>query len=75
MQLTDAKLLNADALMLMAYGHSDMNDMSALRTGWRPSLTASSVPHTQTIPGQDVHARRRLPGPQLEAFKGIGAAA
>ena len=49
MQLTDAKPLNADALMLMAYGHSDMNDMSGLRTGWRPSLTASSVPHTQTI--------------------------
>ena len=49
MQLTAAKLLNADVLMLDGpTGHSDMNDMSGLRTGWRPSLAASSVPHTST---------------------------
>ena len=48
-QLTAAKLLNADVLMLDGpTGHSDMNDMSGLRTGWRPSLAASSVPHTST---------------------------
>ena len=47
MQLTAAKLLNADVLMLdEPTGHSDVNDMRGLRTGWRPSLAASSVPHT-----------------------------
>ena len=49
MQLTAAKLLNANVLMLAGpMGHSDMNDMSGLRTGWRTSLPASSVPHTST---------------------------
>ena len=26
-----------------------MNDMSGLRIGWRPSLAASSAPHTSTL--------------------------
>ena len=46
-QLTAAKFLNADVLMLDGpTGHSGMNDTSGLRTGWRTSLAASSVPHT-----------------------------
>ena len=49
MQLTAAKLLSADVLMLAGpSGHSDMNDMSGWRTCWRTSLLASSVPHTST---------------------------
>ena len=49
MQLTAAKLLSADVLMLAGpSGHSDMDDMSGVRTCWRTSLLASSVPYTST---------------------------
>ncbi len=45
MHHTAAKLLNADFLMLDdPWGHLNANDMRGLRTGWRPSLAASSVP-------------------------------
>ena len=72
MQLTAAKLLSADVLMLAGpSGHSDINDMSGVRTCWRTSLLASSVPHTSTpFLEQDVHAQRRLPEPQTGNLQG-----
>ena len=72
MQLTAAKLLSADVLMLAGpSGHSDMDDMSGVRTCWRTSLLASSVPHTSTpFLEQDVHAQRRLPEPQTGNLQG-----
>ena len=70
MPLTVAELLNADVLTLDGpTGHLDMNDMSGLRIGWRPSLAASSAPHTATPLLTSVHAQRRPPGAQLKTFK------
>ena len=52
MQLTDAKLLNDDALMLMAYGHSDMTDMSGLGTDWRPPDSIICTSHSTHFLGR-----------------------